>query len=68
LAASIDRYRQAGIWGRTPRLAEEGYERLRAAIVSGGFASGVAYRVAVDNRFADRAIEADPPPLVPAGQ
>lgn len=68
LAASIDRYRQAGIWGRTPRLEEEGYERLRAAIVSGGFASGVPYRVAVDNRFADRAIAADPPPLVPAGQ
>lgn len=53
LAASYDRYRALGIWGRDPVLARAGYERLRDSLVSGGFvAQGAAFEQAVDNSLA----------------
>lgn len=62
LRAAIARYQQLGIWGPTPVLPRDGYERLKAGLVSGGFAKGTPYEVAVDNTLADMAVRADPPP------
>jgi NitT/TauT family transport system substrate-binding protein len=53
LAAALDRYKALGIWGRDPRLPRQGYERLKAALISGGLVrTAPAYEDAVDNRFA----------------
>ncbi|MDE2005017.1 MAG: ABC transporter substrate-binding protein [Rhodospirillales bacterium] len=50
LASSYARYQALGIWGRDPVLPEEGYERLRASLVSGGFVDpGAPFARAVDN-------------------
>ncbi|WP_366657449.1 ABC transporter substrate-binding protein [Fodinicurvata sp. EGI_FJ10296] len=37
LTAAIDRYLKLGIWGATPAMAEEGFDRQAAGLVSGGF-------------------------------
>jgi hypothetical protein len=63
LAACAERYLALGIWGRNPRLPRSGFERLQAAMLSGGLiASPVSYETCVDNGFADRVIAEDPPP------
>jgi NitT/TauT family transport system substrate-binding protein len=64
LAASCARYQSLGIWSSNPHLPREGYDRLRASLVSGGFVSpGTDYEVAVDNSLADAAIAEDSLPL-----
>lgn len=63
LVAALARYKALGIWGRTPILPRDGYERLKDGMVSGGFVKGTPYEVAVDNSLADAAITADPPSL-----
>jgi NitT/TauT family transport system substrate-binding protein len=63
LRAAISRYQQLGIWGQTPVLPQEGYDRLKAGLVSGGFTKGAPYEVAVDNSLAEAAVRADPPAL-----
>lgn len=63
LAASILRYRNQGIWSRNPILPRDGYERLLAGLVSGGFCRGVPYETAVDNTIAEQIVDEDPPPL-----
>jgi NitT/TauT family transport system substrate-binding protein len=60
LRAAISRYRQLGIWGETPVLPRDGYERLKARLVSGGFAKGTPFEIAVDNTLAERAVQEDP--------
>ena len=65
LTAALARYRELGIWNRTPVLPRDGYERLKAGLVSSGFAKGVPYETAVDNSLAEEAVAADPPPLSP---
>jgi NitT/TauT family transport system substrate-binding protein len=62
--AAVARYRQLGIWGRNPILPRAGYERLRAALVSGGFVRhGASFAQAVDNSLAEQAVRDDPPAL-----
>ncbi len=63
LRASVARYRALGIWGRTPILPRDGYDRLKAGLISGGFAKGTPYEVAVDNSLAEAAVRDDPPAL-----
>jgi NitT/TauT family transport system substrate-binding protein len=63
LVAALARYQALGVWGRTPILPRDGYERLKESLVSGRFCAGTDYAVAVDNSFADAAAAADPPPL-----
>jgi NitT/TauT family transport system substrate-binding protein len=63
LLAALARYKALGIWGRTPILPRDGYERLKAGLVSGGFCRGVDYQVAVDNSLAEEAVRDDPPGL-----
>ncbi|HVC55623.1 MAG TPA: ABC transporter substrate-binding protein [Stellaceae bacterium] len=63
LRASIARYRALGIWAPDPILPRDGYERLVAGLVSGGFAKGTPYETAVDNRLAAQVVDEDPPAL-----
>jgi NitT/TauT family transport system substrate-binding protein len=63
LVAALARYKALGIWGRSPVLPRDGYERLKDGLVSGGFVKGTAYGVAVDNSLADAAVVDDPPAL-----
>lgn len=59
LAAACARYKDLEIWGRDPVLPREGYDRLRASLVSGGFVDpGTPYEVAVDNSLAQEALSA----------
>jgi NitT/TauT family transport system substrate-binding protein len=63
LRPAISRYQELGIWGRTPILPRDGYDRLKAGLVSGGFARGTPYEIAVDNSLAEMAVADDPPQL-----
>ena len=64
LRAALARYRALGIWGRDPILPRDGYERLKAGLVSGGFVrTGTPFEIAVDNSLAEAAVAADPPSL-----
>jgi NitT/TauT family transport system substrate-binding protein len=65
LQAAIARYQELGIWGQTPILPRDGYDRLKAGLVSGGFAKGTPYEIAVDNSLAELAVADDPPALSP---
>ena len=63
LAAALARYKALGVWGRTPVLPRDGYERLKDGMVSGGFVKGTDYATAVDNGLADAVVAEDPPAL-----
>jgi NitT/TauT family transport system substrate-binding protein len=63
LVTALSRYKALGIWGRTPILPHDGYERLKDGMVSGGFVKGTDYAVAVDNSLADAAVADDPASL-----
>jgi NitT/TauT family transport system substrate-binding protein len=63
LRAALSRYQMLGIWNRTPVLPRDGYERLKAGLVSSGFARGTPYEIAVDNTLAEQAVQDDPPAL-----
>jgi NitT/TauT family transport system substrate-binding protein len=63
LRAAVARYHALGIWGRNPILPRVGYERLKAGLISGGFAKGTPYELAVDNSLAERAVAENPPGL-----
>jgi NitT/TauT family transport system substrate-binding protein len=63
LVAALARYQALGIWGKTPILPRDGYERLKDGLISGGFCAGVDYAIAVDNSLADEAVADDPPAL-----
>jgi NitT/TauT family transport system substrate-binding protein len=63
LVAALARYHALGIWGRSPILPRDGYERLKNGMISGGFVKGTDYAIAVDNSLADAAVAEDPPSL-----
>ncbi len=53
LAGALTRYQVQRIWGRDPVLPEDGFDRLRRALVSSGFIrQPVDYAVCVDNKIA----------------
>ena len=57
LTAAVARYKSLGLWNRNPYLAQESFEWLRDACLSGGLIStGVSYDEAVDMRFVDEAM------------
>lgn len=61
LAACIARYQALGAWNRTPVLPRQGFERLKAACLSGGLISrDTAFEACVDNRLAEAAVAGDP--------
>jgi NitT/TauT family transport system substrate-binding protein len=52
LASSLRRYRDAGLWARTPELSRQGFVRLADSLKSGGFISRLhAYEDCVDQSF-----------------
>ena len=64
LSAALARYRALGIWSKTPILPRDGYDRLKAGLVSGGFVrEGAPYETAVANSLAEAAVAADPASL-----
>lgn len=64
LAACAERYLASGVWGASPLLARDGFERLRAALLSGGLiAREIPYEDCVDNSLAERVIAEDPPSM-----
>lgn len=66
LAAALDRYRTLSIWGRTPYLPRDGFERLREACRSGGLITGrPSWSACINNGFAEEVVASDPPPLNP---
>jgi NitT/TauT family transport system substrate-binding protein len=49
LANSLRRYHNAGLWARSPEVSREGFARLSAGLLSGGFISRIhAYEDCVD--------------------
>jgi len=53
LVASLERYRAAGLWSRTPEISEQGFARLADSLLSGGFISRrPAYADCVDQSVA----------------
>jgi NitT/TauT family transport system substrate-binding protein len=53
LTRALDRYRSQRVWGADPVLPEDGFDRLRRGLVSGGFIRGpIAFQACVDNRLA----------------
>lgn len=64
LAACAERYLTSGVWGTSPLLARDGFERLRAALLSGGLiAREIPYEDCVDTTLAERVIAEDPPSM-----
>lgn len=58
-AAAIDRYRALGLYGPDPVLRQEGFERLAAAMRSGGALSrDIPFAACVDNSLAQAAVDA----------
>ena len=56
LVQSIARYKSIGLWNRNPYLAQESFEWLRDACLSGGLiTTGVSYDEAVDMSFVEEA-------------
>ena len=52
LTSSFQRYRDAGLWARTPDLSRQGFARLADSLKSGGFVSRLyAYEDCVDQSF-----------------
>jgi len=64
LAACAERYVASGVWGTSPLLGRDGFDRLRAALLSGGLiAREIPYEDCVDNALAERVIAEDPPSM-----
>jgi len=58
LTACIGRYKALGIWGRNPILPKAGFERLKAACLSGGLIErGTDFENCVDNSLAEAVAE-----------
>jgi NitT/TauT family transport system substrate-binding protein len=64
LARALERYRALGVWNRAPLLEQAGLEWLNeAALADGRLRTRFRYEDCVDMRFAEQAIEEDPPSL-----
>ena len=64
LGACIARYKALRLWGHDPLLPRDGFERLRAALLSGGLIErGADYGDCVDTGLARAVIESDPPSM-----
>jgi NitT/TauT family transport system substrate-binding protein len=57
LAAALARYQAQSVWGHDPVLPEDGFDRLRRSLVSGGFIRRpTEYAACVDNGLAERVL------------
>ena len=56
-AGAIDRYRKLKLWGSTPVIQREGYDRLHGAMrAAGALSKDIAFEDCVDTQLAKRAI------------
>jgi NitT/TauT family transport system substrate-binding protein len=56
LTGALSRYKAQGVWGTDPILPEEGFDRLRRALLASGFLKRtVPFAACVDNRLAEEA-------------
>ena len=59
LTGALARYKARGVWGTDPILPEEGFDRLRRALLATGFLSRtVPFADCVDNRLAKEVVKA----------
>ena len=59
LEAALARYKAQGVWGTDPILPEEGFDRLRRALLATGFLGRtVPFADCVDNRLAEEVVAA----------
>jgi NitT/TauT family transport system substrate-binding protein len=57
LTGALARYQGQGVWGRDPVLPEDGFDRLRRALIGSGFLKrAVRFAECVDNRLAKAAV------------
>jgi NitT/TauT family transport system substrate-binding protein len=57
LAGALARYKAQGVWGTDPILPEEGFDRLRRALLATGFLGRtVPFADCVDNRIAEEVL------------
>jgi NitT/TauT family transport system substrate-binding protein len=57
LGAALARYQAQSVWGRDPVLPQDGFDRLRRSLVSGGFIRRpTEYAACVDNAIAHRVL------------
>jgi len=57
LTRALARYRGQGVWGSDPVLPEDGFDRLRRALLGSGFLKrAVPFVECVDNRLAEAAV------------
>jgi len=57
LTGALARYKAQGVWGADPVLPEEGFDRLRRALLAAGFLSRtVPFADCVDNRLAEEVV------------
>jgi NitT/TauT family transport system substrate-binding protein len=57
LAAAMDRYRELALYAPDPVLRREGFERLQAAMRSGGALDhAIPFEVCVDNSLAEQVL------------
>ena len=61
LTRSLARYKEQNVWGVDPLVSEEGFDRLRRALLGNGFLQReVPFAECVDNRLAHEAVAAAP--------
>ena len=59
LTRALARYKAQGVWGRDPVLPEDGFDRLRRALLGSGFLNrSIPLAECVDNRLAEAAVAA----------
>ena len=52
LGSSLRRYHQAGVWAAHPEVSRQGFARLAASLLSGGFVSRLhSYEDCVDQSY-----------------
>lgn len=62
LTGCIGRYQTLRVWGENPVLRREGFDRLKAGLLSGGWITrDTPYSACVDTRLAGRAMAGDSP-------
>ena len=63
LAGAIGRYRDLGLYSTDPVMRRDGFDRLQAAMRSGGaLGRPIPFETCVDNSLAERAVAAGPQP------
>ena len=57
MTRALARYQGQGVWGKDPVLPEDGFDRLRRALIGSGFLKrAVPFAECVDNRLAEAAV------------